>query len=162
MFSDLIKQSEFHIISSNHIAKIDINISPDAIIIADQYRMQQVILNIINNAIRHTPLKGTITVICRSYFNEELLSIHKDDYNIPKGEIVFSVSDTGDGIPERDLPHIFERNFSGGNRIKKSSEKTGLGLYISKQIITQHSGSMFARNNADGGAEISFTIPYYN
>lgn len=162
MFSDLIKQSEFHIISSNHIAKIDINISPDAIIIADQYRMQQVILNIINNAIRHTPLKGTITVICRSYFNEELLSIHKDDYNIPKGEIVFSVSDTGDGIPERDLPHIFERNFSGGNRIKKSSEKTGLGLYISKQIITQHSGSMFARNNADGGTEISFTIPYYN
>ena len=77
----------------------------------------------------------------------------------PKGEIVFSVSDTGDGIPERDLPHIFERNFSGGNRIKKSSEKTGLGLYISKQIITQHSGSMFARNNADGGAEISFYDP---
>lgn len=162
MFKDLIKQAELHIISSGHKVESNINISPDAVIIADQYRMQQVISNIINNAIRHTPQGGLIRITCMSYFNEELLSLHEDDYNIPKGEITFSVSDTGDGIPEKDIPHIFERNFSGGNRIKKRAEKTGLGLYISKQIVTQHSGNMFACNNSDGGAEISFSVPYYS
>lgn len=161
MFKDLIKQGELHIISSNHTAKIDMNISPNAIIIADQYRMQQVISNMLNNAIRHTPKGKLITITCKSYINEQLLLSKENDLNIPKGEIIFSVKDTGDGISEDDLPHIFERNFSGSNRINTVQDKTGLGLYISKQIITQHSGTMCARNNSEGGAEISFIIPYY-
>ena len=96
------------------------------------------------------------------------------DYNIPTGELLFTVSDEGDGIPPDDLPHIFERNFSSGRKIKPDMQKkpmlyndnfmasrSGLGLHISKQIITQHSGRMFAKNNQWGGAEISFTLPYY-
>lgn len=68
------------------------------------------------------------------------------------------------GIPEKDISHIFERNFSGGRRIQTSPSgkgNSGLGLYISSQIISQHSGRMSAKNNPDGGAALSFSLPYY-
>ena len=87
-----------------------------------------------------------------------------DDYSIPDGEILVTVSDQGDGIPEKDIPHIFERNFSGGRRIQTSPSgkgNSGLGLYISSQIISQHSGRMSAKNNPGGGAALSFSLPYY-
>lgn len=162
LFEELMKQSEAHITASNHIAEISMNIIPEAIVIADPYRIQQVISNLLNNAIRHTPEGKRISISCISYFNEELIgSTDEDDYNIPKGVVAFTVNDTGDGIPEKDLDHIFERNFSGGNRVRKNSSKTGLGLYISKQIITQHSGHISANNNPDCGARITFSIPYY-
>lgn len=161
LFEDIVNQCKFQIESSGHISNIYTHISPDAIVIADPYRIQQVVSNLMNNALRHTPAGNTISVSCASYFHEEMLAQELDDYDVPKGDIVFTVSDTGDGIPESDLPHIFERSFSGGNRIRKGSSKTGLGLHISNQIVTQHSGRMTARNNPTGGAEISFFIPYY-
>ena len=80
------------------------------------------------------------------------------------GEILVTVSDQGDGIPEKDIPHIFERNFSGGRRIQTSTSgkgNSGLGLYISRQIISQHSGRISAKNNPGGGAALSFSLPYY-
>lgn len=176
VFNELINQSEFHIAQSGHRAIIKSNIASDAILIVDPYRIQQVVSNLINNSIRHTPMGRDIYVTCNTYLNEELLHNvpEDDDHNIPEGELVFTVSDTGDGIPDRDIPHIFERNFSGGRRIDPNSEdylrktqtstssrQSGLGLHISMQIVKQHSGHMLAKNNQLGGAEIAFTIPYY-
>ena len=173
MFGELLNQSKFHISSSGHQAVVTANIHPDAVLIADPYRIQQVISNMISNAIRHTPAGGQISVSCTTWPNEELMhsAVNEDDYNVPEGELVFAISDRGDGIPEEHLPHVFERNFSGGRRIDPagsagsagalSPSRSGLGLYISKQIITQHSGRMLAKNNKYGGAEISFTLPYY-
>lgn len=190
VFAELLDQSEFHIAQSKHKPVIASDIAADAIIIVDQYRIQQVVSNLINNSIRHTPLGGEIYVSCRTWVNEDVQDSMsgEDAHNIPQGELVFTVSDTGNGIPEEDIPHIFERNFSGGRRIDPSvvpaqpqpshaseasrtsqassalqsaPRRSGLGLYISMQIVRQHSGSMQARNNAYGGAEISFSIPYY-
>ena len=160
MFDELLKQSRYHIISSNHNAIINSQISKNAVIIADPYRIQQVISNMINNAIRHTPSGGDIEVSCRSYVDEKLIhaKLNDENHTIPEGEILFTVSDRGDGLSDDDIPHIFERSFSGSKRAVGSS---GLGLYISKQIVTQHSGKMFAKNNKYGGAQISFTLPYY-
>lgn len=129
----------------------------------------------INNSIRHTPDGQKIYVTCHTYPNENLIhaaDFNEYDYNIPKGELLFTVSDTGDGIPEDDLSRIFDRNFSGGRRPNEADTshlgkdvghltRSGLGLHISKQIIMQHSGKIFAKNNKYGGAEISFTLPYY-
>lgn len=176
VFTDLLNQAEFHIAQSGHKPVISSNIAKEAILIVDPYRIQQVVSNLINNSIRHTPLGQEIFVSCSTYFKEELLhSIRqKDAHNIPEGDLLFTVSDTGNGIPEKDLPHIFERNFSGGRRINpdsaehlkraqiSSDEQSGLGLFISMQIVKQHSGSMAAKNNEHGGAEISFSIPYYS
>lgn len=162
VFSDLLNQGEFHIAQSGHLASVSSSIAEDAILIIDPYRIQQVVSNLINNSIRHTPMGMSIFISCRTYVKEELLHSvpEDDDHNIPEGDIVFTVSDMGDGISDEDLPHIFERNFSEGKRINSNSQ-SGLGLFISKQIIKQHSGSMTARNNQYGGAEISFSLPYY-
>ncbi len=164
LLGDLVNQGEFHITTSGRRAVTSSDIPEEAVIIADSYRIQQVVSNIINNAIRHTPAGGEIRVDCRACPDENL-SKRDDDLSlqdVPEGEIVFTVSDRGSGISPEDLPHIFERNFSGGKKLNRGRKgRSGLGLYISKQIISQHSGTISAKNNSMGGAEIAFTIPYY-
>lgn len=166
IMQELIQQGEFHITTSGHTVSSKVNIVPYAVIIIDPQRIQQVISNLISNAIRHTPSGRKISVSCVSYPHEDMMHApaSDDDYSIPDGEILVTVSDQGDGIPEKDIPHIFERNFSGGRRIQTSPSgkgNSGLGLYISSQIISQHSGRMSAKNNPDGGAALSFSLPYY-
>ena len=166
IMQELIQQGEFHITTSGHTVSSKVNIVPYAVIIIDPQRIQQVISNLISNAIRHTPSGRKISISCVSYPHEDMMHApaSDDDYSIPDGEILVTVSDQGDGIPEKDIPHIFERNFSGGRRIQTSPSgkgNSGLGLYISSQIISQHSGRMSAKNNPGGGAALSFSLPYY-
>lgn len=166
IMQELIQQGEFHITTSGHTVSTKVNIVPYAVIIIDPQRIQQVISNLISNAIRHTPSGRKISISCVSYPHEDMMHApaSDDDYSIPDGEILVTVSDQGDGIPEKDISHIFERNFSGGRRIQTSTSgkgNSGLGLYISSQIISQHSGRMSAKNNPDGGAALSFSLPYY-
>lgn len=166
IMQELIQQGEFHITTSGHTVSSKVNIVPYAVIIIDPQRIQQVISNLISNAIRHTPSGRKISISCVSYPHEDMMHApaSDDDYSIPDGEILVTVSDQGDGIPEKDIPHIFERNFSGGRRIQTSPSgkgNSGLGLYISSQIISQHSGRISAKNNPDGGAALSFSLPYY-
>lgn len=166
IMQDLIQQGEFHIAASGHTVSTEVNIVPYAVVIIDPQRIQQVISNLISNAIRHTPPGREISLSCVSYPHEEMIHApaSDDDYSIPDGEILVTVSDQGDGIPEKDIPHIFERNFSGGRRIQTNTSgkgNSGLGLYISSQIISQHSGRIFAKNNPGGGAALSFSLPYY-
>lgn len=166
IMQELIQQGEFHITTSGHTVSTKVNIVPYAVIIIDPQRIQQVISNLISNAIRHTPSGQKISISCVSYPHEDMMHApaSDDDYSIPDGEILVTVSDQGDGIPEKDISHIFERNFSGGRRIQTSPSgkgNSGLGLYISSQIISQHSGRMSAKNNPDGGAALSFSLPYY-
>ena len=166
IMQDLIQQGEFHIAASGHTVSTEVNIVPYAVVIIDPQRIQQVISNLISNAIRHTPPGREISLSCVSYPHEEMMHApaSDDDYSIPDGEILVTVSDQGDGIPEKDIPHIFERNFSGGRRIQTNTSgkgNSGLGLYISSQIISQHSGRISAKNNPGGGAALSFSLPYY-
>ena len=166
IMQDLIQQGEFHIAASGHTVSTEVNIVPYAVVIIDPQRIQQVISNLISNAIRHTPPGREISLSCVSYPHEEMMHApaSDDDYSIPDGEILVTVSDQGDGIPEKDIPHIFERNFSGGRRIQTNTSgkgNSGLGLYISSQIISQHSGRISAKNNLGGGAALSFSLPYY-
>ena len=165
IMQDLIQQGEFHIAASGHTVSTEVNIVPYAVVIIDPQRIQQVISNLISNAIRHTPPGREISISCVSYPHEEMMHApaSDDDYSIPDGEILVTVSDQGDGIPEKDIPHIFERNFSGGRRIQTNTSgkgNSGLGLYISRQIISQHSGRMSAKNTPGGGASLSFSLPY--
>jgi two-component system sensor histidine kinase VicK len=106
---------------------------------ADKGRITQVLSNILNNALKFTD-EGQITV-----------NAH-EDYN--KKEIIISVTDTGSGINK----DIFAKLFS--KFATKSSQGTGLGLYISKSIIEAHGGRIRAENNKEGGgATFTFTLP---
>lgn len=159
LFDDLITQAEIHINSSRHKALIRTEINSDAVVIVDPYRIQQVITNLINNAIRHTEIGNAISLSCITIPADFAGNIDDELHDIPDGELLFAVDDTGEGISPQDLPFIFDRHFSSR---PKPDGRSGLGLHISQQIILQHSGKIFAKNNDYGGARITFTLPYYN
>ena len=113
----------------------------DIIVDADRDRLSQVIHNLLDNALKFTTHQQMIFVIV--------------DKKEGQGQVIVSVKDTGEGIPEKILPKLFSK-FSVSN----STTGTGLGLYISKNIIEAHDGRVWAENNSDeNGATFSFTLP---
>jgi signal transduction histidine kinase len=118
---------------------------------ADRGRITQVINNLINNAIKFTT-KGIITIGTECNEGKEQLE-DKQTYN-RKMAMVY-VKDTGLGIDPQIFPRLFEKF------VTKSSDGTGLGLYISKSIVVAHGGNIWAKNNLNGkkGASFTFSIP---
>ena len=108
----------------------------------DADKIRQVLRNLLNNAIKFSPEGGTIDVI----------SFKKAD------SIVISVRDQGAGIPENELENIFDK-FVQSSKNKTSANGTGLGLPICREIIAAHKGRIWAENNPDIGANLSFEIP---
>ncbi|MCL5074909.1 MAG: cell wall metabolism sensor histidine kinase WalK [Chloroflexi bacterium] len=108
---------------------------------ADGERVQQVIVNLVHNAIKFTPPGGKVEVLVR-----------------PQSEaVVISVIDTGVGIPGEDLPRIFERFYKADK--SRSSGGTGLGLAIAKHIVQAHGGRIWAESVEGQGSTFSFTLP---
>jgi two-component system, OmpR family, phosphate regulon sensor histidine kinase PhoR len=111
------------------------------LVLADRGRIEQVLLNLIHNAIKFTPAGGTITVAA---------TVDGDALRV-------SVHDTGVGIPESELPRIFER-FYKADRARRS-EGTGLGLAIAKHIVQAHRGTIHATSAPGQGSCFFFTLP---
>lgn len=108
---------------------------------ADRDRLMQVFGNLIGNAMKFTPDRGTITVEARATSN---------------GFLQFCVRDTGPGIPESDLKHVFTPYWQA----KKTAHMgAGLGLAIVRGIVEAHGGRVWAENAPNGGAVFRFTIP---
>ncbi len=107
----------------------------------DPYRTLQILSNLIGNALKFTPDGGTISI-----------SVKGSDHHAH-----FVVEDTGPGIPEEQIPHIFDRYWQGRNAGKSS---IGLGLSIAKSIVDAHGGKIWVSNKSKGqGASIHFTLP---
>jgi len=118
------------------------NLEANKKITLDADKIKQVLRNLLNNAIKFSPEGGTIDVI----------SSRKDE------SIIVSVRDQGAGIPENELDSIFGK-FVQSSKTKASAGGTGLGLPICREIIAAHKGRIWAENNPDKGANISFEIP---
>lgn len=110
------------------------------VINADRSEIRRVICNLCGNAINYTQEGGRVLVTVK---NEG-----KD--------LIFSVSDNGCGIPQEDIPNMFQR-FSQGTS-KKRSTGTGLGLYLSRQIIESHGGKIWLESVLNKGSEFSFLL----
>jgi Signal transduction histidine kinase len=110
----------------------------DEIVNVDLPKMKRVFSNIIANSVRFTEKKGKITLKCKKI----------DKY------IEFIISDTGKGVPEKDLNKIFEPLFTSD----PSRRISGLGLSICKEIVEIHGGYIYARNNQEKGLDVIFTI----
>ncbi|MBC7259531.1 MAG: HAMP domain-containing protein [Chloroflexi bacterium] len=110
---------------------------------ADPTRIRQVLLNLVGNALRHTPAGGVITLSAEA--SEEGITV--------------SVSDTGSGIDPADLPHIFDRFYRGDSSRARDTGGHGLGLAIVKRWVEIHGGRVWAENLPSGGARFSFTLP---
>jgi signal transduction histidine kinase len=107
---------------------------------ADRDRLHQVLTNLISNALQVTPAGGKVKVASRR----------------EGSEVVFSVSDTGPGIPAEDLAHLFERWYRGRRAPYPGS---GLGLAIARAIVEGHGGRIWVESEEGAGSAFSFAIP---
>ena len=107
---------------------------------ADRSELRRVICNLCGNAINYTGEEGKVTITIKNESND----------------LIFSVSDNGCGIPQEDIPNMFQR-FSQGTS-KKRSAGTGLGLYLSRQIIESHGGKIWLESVLNKGSEFSFIL----
>ena len=112
-------------------------------VLADEPRFSQVVLNLLDNAVKYTSEGGSISVKAVS-----------QDKNVR-----FDVIDTGIGIPEEDLPRIFERFYRVDKARSRDLGGTGLGLSIVKHIVLAHGGEVWASSQLGRGTTFSFTIP---
>lgn len=120
---------------------LEVKTSEDALVATcDHERILQVLGNLVANAIKFTEGGGRIDVEASA----------RDD------EVVFSVRDTGAGIPTDDLPHIFDRFRQAGPR---NGQGLGLGLYIARCIVDAHGGRIWATSEPSKGSTLSFTLP---
>ena len=136
--------------SNNHVAKehkdnlkLELVHKEDIFITADKGRINQVISNLLCNAIKFTK-EGTVSITAAAVPN--------------KNEIVVSITDTGPGIDSKILPKLFTKFAT------KSTTGTGFGLFISKSIIEAHGGKIWGKNNyLEGkGATFGFNLPLHN
>jgi signal transduction histidine kinase len=109
-------------------------------VIADGARIQQVLSNLVGNAVKFTGRDGRITVAAEQI----------------DGEVRFSVVDTGPGIPAEQLPHIFGRFWQGKPTDRRG---IGLGLAIAKGIVDAHNGRIWVESSVGAGSTFYFTLP---
>lgn len=144
MLKDLVEQcyKELKPLADNKRIKFNLKFNPDKnlTINADRGEIRRVIINLCGNAVNYTHLGGQIDI--------EVIEKQND--------IIFSVTDNGNGIPQEDIPHLFKR-FSQGTSTKRSTG-TGLGLYLSRQIVEAHGGKIWLESKLNKGSEFSFLL----
>ncbi len=113
---------------------------------ADGQRLNQVLLNLLDNALRHTPTGGVVNV-----------NLHADATSL-----YITVTDNGPGIPSADLPHVFDRFYRGDRSRTRMTGGTGLGLAIARQLVAAHGGRIWVDSPPPGamhGAEFGVMLP---
>jgi signal transduction histidine kinase len=109
----------------------------------DESRIRQLLIILLDNALKFTPPGGSITVSCRQTANV----VH------------LGVRDTGHGISRSDLPHIFERFYRADKARSRPEGGTGLGLSIAKWIVTAHGGEIRVHSTPGDGTEMLILLP---
>ncbi|HEV2877534.1 MAG TPA: sensor histidine kinase [Nitrososphaeraceae archaeon] len=151
LIANVVEDQRSHVEKENQNVKLMYNNKYDSngapIVDADRDRITQVISNLLGNAIKFTSNQvegGSVSV-----------TLEKNHNN--REEVIVNIRDTGEGIHQEILPRLFTKFAT------KSFAGTGLGLYISKSIIEEHGGRMWAQNNSDRrGATFTFTLPLMN
>lgn len=127
-------------------ANVTLKLEPDPDlpdVAVDSQRISQVLINLLSNAIRHTPPSGEVVV------SAELTQDH----------VRVHVRDSGSGILAEALPHVFDRFYRVDPSRSRSSGGSGLGLPIARQLVSAHGGDIWAENNEGPGATLTFTLP---
>lgn len=137
------KAQLYEIQASEHQIHFQITLQPgQQSVMLDLHRLEQLMDNLFENALRHTPAGGSIYLDC-----------------MWESKLVVSVRDTGEGIADEDLPHIFEKFYHGKKHKRGSEYASGLGLCICKVLAEKQGGSIAITNHSAGGCLATFTIP---
>lgn len=111
-------------------------------VFGDEERLQQVLINLINNAIKYTPEKGSVKI----------------SLEIKEKEVTVTIEDTGIGIPAKDLPRIFERFYRVDKTRSRDVGGSGLGLSIVKHILEAHSSQIRVESEFNKGSRFEFNL----
>lgn len=143
-FSALVYETVSHYaeVDPDHVFKMELNGS--IFINGDRDKITQVMNNFIGNAIKFSPRNCFIKVNCKK----------------AKNGVEFSVMDQGDGIAQVDLQHLFTKHYRANNPRMGAVKGHGLGLYLSKEIIESHKGSVFCESELGIGSIFGFVIPH--
>jgi two-component system phosphate regulon sensor histidine kinase PhoR len=129
--------------AEQHTIFLDLQVQ-DSQIVADKARVEQVIGNVLDNAVKYSPQGGQISVRLGEL----------------EGDYLISIIDQGIGINPEYLDHIFERFYRVRNTASRQFSGIGLGLYVTRAIIEQHGGRIWVTNNQGLGCTFSFTLPH--
>ena len=133
-----------HIADKKQVEIIIIN-QGDLTVEYDEDRIVQVLTNLISNAIKFCDVKKGVIIV---------------DYKFDLGYLEVSIKDNGKGVPEQDLPFIFDKFYQSKNQNIQKPEGSGLGLAICKQIVENHNGNIWVKNNEKSGATFGFKLPF--
>ena len=128
---------------SGHELTVD---TPDDLpqIVGDRERIEQVVVNILSNAVKYTPAGGHIRLSARA---------------VPRNRVRITVEDDGVGIPAADVPRLFERFYRVDKARSRAAGGTGLGLAIAKEIVEQHEGKIALASEYGKGTTVTITLP---
>jgi len=115
---------------------------------ADEDRLGQIVINLLQNGINYTPVGGTVELHASSFIDEN-----------GEDRVRIRVSDTGIGIPSKDLPRIFERFYRVDKARSRSSGGTGLGLSIVKHLVELHHGAIRVESEVGKGSQFTIELP---
>lgn len=133
----------FRSVAESKNVRLEVEIPPQLpLVLVDEQRINQVMHNLLNNALRHTPSGGTIRI--RAFAQKNTLGIE--------------IHDTGEGIPPEHLPNVFERFYRVDYARSRKTGGMGLGLAITKAIVEAHNGSISIASNGIPGEGTTFTI----
>ncbi len=124
-------------------ARLNVSIEPEIVARVDEEAFQIVVSNLLENAIKYG---GTIPEVTVRLFASD-------------GRAVLEVTDNGRGIPEEDLPLIFDRFFRGGDEMTRTTQGTGLGLHLVEQIVTGHGGTVRVAETGPKGTTFRVELP---
>lgn len=144
MIENVINSLEGIISPKNISVQTNLNELSATQVTGDEEQLSRVLYNILNNAIKFTPEEGVIAVMVIKPPGARFV------------EVV--VEDSGPGIDEKDLPHVFER-FYKSDRSRTGNQGSGLGLYIARSILQAHGQHIAAGRSTIGGARFTFTLP---
>ena len=119
-------------------------VPPDLSVQADRDRLSQILVNLVDNAVKYTPKGGTVS----------FLAAKTDDH-----QIRIAVRDTGQGIPPNDLPRVTERFYRVDKARSREEGGTGLGLAIVKHLVQLHGGTLHIESEYGKGTTIEFLLP---
>ncbi|MDR2359805.1 MAG: cell wall metabolism sensor histidine kinase WalK [Oscillospiraceae bacterium] len=118
------------------------------IVNADKARLEQVLMNIISNAVRYTPTGGSVTITAGT--------------DRQRGEVKIAVRDTGIGIPKEDIPKLFDRFYRVDKARSRAKGGSGLGLAIAKEITERHGGRIEIQSEINKGTAVTIRLPQAN
>ena len=135
--------ASFQTVTTDHELELT-HASPDELMVmGDRDQLRQVLVILLDNAVRYTPAGGRIHVQARADGKEAVLTVH----------------DTGIGIPEEALPRVFERFYRADDARNRQSGGVGLGLAIARELVTRHSGRISVTSTEGAGSTFTVRLP---